>query len=457
MTERKAIAPPGHFFFGHRRELARNPIEFYHGLMREHGDVLLLSDCRRWGPRWREPFRWMFIAHPDDLRHVLVDNHRAYNKGELNREFRRMLGRGLLTSEGGLWRRQRRMLQPAFRRDVACSGSSWTPALEATDALCERLERSNADEFVDLSEAISLLTMDLVCRNFFYVSLPLDTLRELWVAMHTMLEYVSIGSFAVYLTPDWLPTPKRRRFYAAASVIDAAIGGLLAETSDSGKEHLMAHMRSVRDKQTGEGMPARLVHDEAVTVLHAGQNTLASALIWSMMLLDRYPDVREALQDEGSRFPESPTQGDVEGLEETLAFRVFLEAIRLFPPAWGGVREALVADEIGGATIAPGSPVVFSQYVTHRHPDFWRDPETFDPDRFLKKPVAERHPCAYFPFGAGPRKCIGEHFAKMAGPLILLRLHGRLRIRCAAPVDFRPKALLDLEPVEHVWAFATPV
>jgi cytochrome P450 len=250
------------------------------------------------------------------------------------------------------------------------------------------------------------------------------------------------------LVPHWLPTPGNLAFGRAKRLLDRVVLRLIAERRRSGAQpaDLLSLLVAAQDEETGVGMTDEQVKNEVLTLLMAGHETMGAALAWTWYLLGRHPRVQNDLADEvrGRLGGRSPTLEDLPQLPLTRA--VFEETLRLYPPAWGQPREALAADEINGYAIPAGAPVALSQYLTHRHPDFWDNPEEFDPQRFLPERAAGRHRFAYFPFGAGPRGCIGNHMALMEGPLVLATIVQRFCVELVPGQQVVPDATFTLRP-----------
>jgi len=248
-------------------------------------------------------------------------------------------------------------------------------------------------------------------------------------AAHRAMSYV--------VPPIWFPTARNRAFRGAVGTLDTLVFDMIDErcrASEPGGD-LLGMMMSARDPDTGEGMSRRQLRDEVMTFLLAGHDTTAVALAWTWYLLARNPKIAEAARDEtlGVLGDRDPTLEDLPRLP--LARMVVEEAMRLYPPVWGIARQTIAADRIGGYDIPAGQLVSLSPWVTHRHPDFWEDPERFDPERFRPGRERTRPRFAYFPFSGGPRLCIGEAFALMEAQLIVAMMLQRFRLSL---VDERP-------------------
>jgi cytochrome P450 len=416
------------------RILRRDPLGFVDRLAREFGDVVLL----RMGP-----VRLYVLFHPDHVRHVLQENHQNYVKGPIIARTKVLIGDGLFTSEGSLWRRQRRLAQPAFHR-ARVAGFVET----MVRATAERLARwdAAAGGVLDVAAEMSDLTLTVVGRTLFGQDLA-DRAADAGRALRVALEFTAARTMSWLALPLAVPTPRHRAFRAALAALDALVFELIASRRDGAERgDLLSMLVAARDEETGEGMTPRQLRDEVMTFFLAGHETTAVALAWTWSLLARHPEVEARLGAEvdavlGDR---PPTFADLPQLP--LARMVVEEAMRLYPPVWGIGRQAIRADSIGGFPLPPGALVNLSPWVTHRHPDFWPEPERFDPDRFAPDRPDPRSRFAYFPFSRGPRQCIGETFALVEAQIVVAMVVQRFRLGLAAGHVAEPEVHLTLRP-----------
>lgn len=428
--------PKGVPFLGSLREMREDPIAMMMRSMRQHGDVVGF----RMGPK-----RAIFVAHPDHARHVLQENHRNYDKETPGfQKLRSLLGLGLLTSEGDFWLRQRRIAQPAFHRQrIASFASMMTRASE--DTVSRWSQASSGSEPLDLSAEMMRLTLRIAGETLLSadVSGASDEVGEaLTVAMHVTNDRIT----RVLDLTEVLPTPTNVRYWRARRTLDRIVLGMIDGRRRSGEDKgdLLSMLMLARDPETGEGMSDRQLRDEVMTIFLAGHETTANALTWTWYLLARHPEVERRLHQElrevlGGR---TPTLEDFPRLEYTRM--VLDEAMRLYPPAWFLARRAVGPDEIAGYRIAPGTLLMISPYATHRHPDFWENPERFDPERFSEGRSVGRHRFAYFPFGGGPRLCIGNNFALMEMRLVLATLAQHFRLSLPSNAAAEPDPTITL-------------
>lgn len=411
--------------------LSRDPVGMYLRARERYGDIIAFRELTG-AP-------WVFIAHPDMVARVHQRNHRNYGRGSLSQPFAMFLGDGLLTSERETWTVRRRLMGPVFRRDHCADGVASATVAE-TSALLDEWERTTAP--FDVCPGLERLTFRVVLGSLFGVDLGDEdpVLRHLTDA----LEFVSAESFRMYPVPAFLMAHRRARFAASIRALDTAVAAGVAQRAAVG------HRRGdLLDALIEADLDPRAMRDELVTMLHAGQHTVASSIAFALYLLSVHVDAAERLRAELSALAgRPPGPGDLPALP--WLHQVLSETMRLYPPAWGGVREAIDDDELGGHRIPAGMPIVFSQYVTHRHPEFWPDPEEFRPERFTADSERARHRYAYFPFGGGPHLCIGQDAAMVEMSIVVAMIVQRFRLRLATGASVRPKALLDLVPASGV-------
>ena len=412
----------------------RNFLGFLERVAREHGDIVYF----RMGPQ-----DVYFLNHPDYIKDVLVTRQQNFIKGRALQRSKRLLGEGLLTSEGEHHRRQRRLAQPAFHRNRIASYA---------DVMTEYGARSAArwrdGEQLDISQEMMRLTLAIVGKTLFDADVE-EEAQEIGEALATIL-----GLFNAMLLPfsellEKLPLPQNKRFKVAKRRLDDTIYRIIEERRQSGSDHgdLLSMLLLSQDEEGTGSMSDEQVRDEAMTLFLAGHETTSNALTWTWYLLSQneteearlYAEIDEVL---GGR--ERPLFEDIERLHYTEM--VLAETMRLYPPAWALGRLATKETEVGGYKITPGSLVIMSQYVMHRDARFFPDPTRFDPERWTPEARESRPQFSYFPFGAGVRRCIGESFAWMEGILLIATLARRWRMRHVEghPVELQP--LITLRP-----------
>ncbi|AYV33057.1 Epi-isozizaene 5-monooxygenase/(E)-beta-farnesene synthase (plasmid) [Streptomyces sp. ADI95-16] len=403
-----SVHPPGPPFWqlpGLLRKLAVDRL----AMMRDAAD---LSDAVRvsMGPK-----KMYIFNRPDYAKHVLADNAANYHKGIGLVESRKVLGDGLLTSEGDLWKAQRRNVQPAFKpgRIAAQAGV----VAEESGRLLDLLRLRAGGGAVDVLHEVTGLTLGVLGRTLMDTSMDgHDGIAHAFEAVQdqAMFDMVTQG-----LMPTWLPFATQRNFRRARTELTATVDVLVADRSarmsdGDGADDAFSRMILAARKESDPALGRKRLQDELVTLLLAGHETTASTLGWTLLLLARHPHVRDLVREEaramlaGGRLPEVD---DLHKLSYTM--QVVQEAMRLYPPVWILPRIAQRADEVGGFSVPAKADVLVCPYTLHRHPDLWEDPERFDPSRFEPSRVAKRPRYAYIPFGAGPRFCIGSNLGMM--------------------------------------------
>lgn len=419
--------------------LQRDPIRFAQDLWRQYGDIVR--------------FRFLFwpayvFYHPDQVKRVLQENHRSYQKNFPNmKAAQEIFGNGLFTNDGASWLRQRRLMQPSFHHQkLAGFGRLMT---EATTALLEQWQEIVPGEApLDIWVEMARLTLHIAGLALFSQDLSneADCVGRTFTTIGPLISrYTSLP-----FPPLWVPTPGNRRLLAGLNelntVVYAIIEGRRKHSDDPPTPDLLSMLLSARDEETGEGMGDRQLRDEVLTLLLAGHETTAAALTWTWYLLAQHPEVERRLHAEldtvlGGRLP---TALDLDALPYTRM--VIQETMRLYPPAFGFTRFAIAPDEIGGYLLPANSVVFLSAYCTHRHPAFWQEPDVFDPERFTPEHSAGRPRFAYFPFGGGPRQCIGNAFAMMEAHLVLATVAQRYSLHLVPGYRVEPQVQLTLRP-----------
>lgn len=406
--------PKGHLLTGNLPELRVDRLRSYVRWAREYGDLVPL----RVGPR-----KIFLVSHPDLIRQVMVTDSHNFQKPLMLRINRLVFGNGLLTGEGELWRRQRRLVQPAFHHE-RIAGYAETMVSSAG----ELIEVWKDGEVRDIHEDMMRITLQIVGRTLFGADAERDS-EDVDRAFRVVLERFVAHLRSVIPVPESLPTPRNLRLRRAVRRLDRIIYGYVAERRTNGEDRddLLSMLLHARDDD-GSGMSDQQLRDELMTVFLAGHETTAVALTWTWYLLSENPEVRRRLSAEldavlGER---RPVMADLQRL--SYAMMVVTESMRLYPPAPTFGRDALRDCEVGGHRIPKGSTIVVSPWVVHRDPRFFEDPEAFRPERWSDG-LARRLPkFAYFPFGGGPRLCIGSSFAMTEAVLLLATIAQRFRL-----------------------------
>ena len=401
------------------------------------------------------------VTHPDGVKRVLLENQANYSKRTRGFDSLRLfLGQGLLTSEGDFWRRQRRIAQPAFHhRNLQAFGASMH---QAGQSLANHWEAKAATaEPFDVARDMMRVTLSIVGRCLFSTD-PDAQSSAIGRHLDVMLENFARRISAPVVLPLSWPTTGNRRIRLAIDELHRIVDEIVAQRRSSPQSadrptDLLDLLMAAEDAETGARMNDRQLRDEVLTLLLAGHETTAAALSWTWWLLACHPGVDRRLGEQLAALSDGPIDAEALG-RAPLVGRVVHEAMRLYPPAWIVARRAEAADRILGVSIPRDHLVIVTPYATHRRPDLFPDPERFDPDRFdgATGPSATFDRFAYFPFGGGPRICIGNGFALMEAQILLATLRRRFRLELAPGAVVEPLPLLTLrarrgiEVVAHV-------
>ena len=424
--------PRGHPLIGSLPEFRRDILGFLTQCAREYGDVVAFRVFH---------IRCCLVNHPDLIEQVLVREQDRTIKNWDARQLKVALGDGLLTNEGDAWRGQRRLIQPAFHNDAIRRYA------EIMVRNTGRMLASWRDgEVRDLQADLMAVTLEIVAEALFGVDLAPQS-RLIGPALGDVMEWFERVFTGGLPLPLWIPTPANLKMRRAIGRFDALVSSFIRQrrASPVHGSDLLTSLLAATD-EAGAGMTDRQLRDEVMTLLLAGHETTALALSWALYLVGQHPEVEAKLMGEidtvlGDRVP---TADDVFRLG--YARQVMQEAMRLYPPAWGIGREARAPIELGDFVVHPGTQIFLVQWVTHRDPRFFPEPERFLPERW--EPEAERRipKYAYFPFGGGPRYCVGSNFAMMETVLLLTMMVQRFRFRLQAPRAVQLQAAVTLRP-----------
>lgn len=397
------------------------------------------------------PYRFVLVVQPSHIRQVMVEDREIFTKdlgpGLLMERVRAFFGDGLLTSEGDVWRRQRRLLQPSFTAQAVTQFSGLM--LDEAGAFVAR-RRDLAQPF-DVMNEMTRVTMNVICRSVFGYAVG-DDLDRLAQALTDAFATVMTDLQTPIAIPAAVPIPRNLKFRRVIAELDRLVEEIIEtrRTHAANEPRLLDDMLNAVQPDGTRGMSAKQLRDEIVTMFVAGHETTALALTWSFYLLAHHPEAEQRMHAELDAVLEGrrPQLADLERLSYTAA--VFQEAMRLYPPFLGTLRGTTRDHHIGGRYVRKGTLVMLSPFLTQRHPDLWDAPDTFNPERFLGEAGKQVNRYAYFPFGAGPRTCLGIHFANLEGLAVLATVAQRYRLEQAERKPIEPVAFGSLRPAEPI-------
>ena len=436
-ASRRPLGPRGHWLLGSLPEFRRDLLGFLTRCAHDYGDVVYF----RLGPRAH-----IMLNDPKDIEQVLVTENQNFIKNYILRLNHLLLGNGLVTSEGAFWLRQRRLIQPAFHRKQLASYAA------SMIAFTERMVVGWQDgQTRDVHADMMHLTLEIVAMTLFAADVGGEA-SEVGPAMEAGMESFVARLTSVFHWPEWIPTPSNVRLKRAARRLDAIIYRFIRQRRQTGEDRgdLLSILLQARDEDDGTRMTDKQLRDEMMTLFLAGHETTAIVLSWTFYLLARHPEVEAKLAAElasvlGGR---SPAVADLPRLRFTE--RVVTESMRLYPPAYFMGREAIRDCEIAGYRVPAGMTLVMSQWVLHRDPRFFDRPDVFDPDRWADDRARKLPKFAYFPFGGGPRTCIGNHFAMMEAVLVLATVLSHFRLQLVPGHTVKPWPSVTLRPAQGI-------
>lgn len=439
-SQPQAAGPTTRQLLANIRRLRHNPLSYFSQLQQTYGDVVPLSLFRR---------RLLLVSDADVVKHVLQDNNKNYTKLNPKQAKKTVVGRGLLTSEGDFWRHQRRLAQPAFHRQHLAAFADIMVA-----ETVQRLEKWVMGRPLDIAQEMMTLTLDIVTKTLFSATLTADELQRVGRAMPFILQQTRSRLMRPTALRWQLPLPSNRLYNQHVAALDDIIYRLIDERLASTAVHtdLLGLLIAVRDADTGASMSRRQLRDEAMTIFLAGHETTANLLAWAWVLLGQHTAVRNTIYHEVAHVLQGrrPTAADYPQLIQTQ--KLLQETLRLYPPAWVILRTALADDAVRGHHIPAGTTLLISPYLLHHHPHYWHNPTSFDLERGRPS-----HKFAFIPFGAGPRLCIGKHFALMEATLIIATIAQRFDLHLLPNCAIEPETAVTLRPKYGVQAIPHPI
>ncbi len=422
---RRPPGPPNRLGLGNLRGMMRDQLRY-------------MTAAAKYGPLVNLPIlseRYVLVLDPELIQQSLAQGHSVMQKDRFTHELTRVLGQGLVTSEGTLWRTQRKLVAHAFiPRRIRTYADSMVAAAHRS------LDDWSDGSVIPIHKAMAELTIDIVGRTLFDADVR-GTAHEVGDALKVISDFYSDVLESPIKPPEWWPSPRMFRFRKAVRNVDRIVSGIIDDRRRSGEDRgdLLSGLLQASDED-GAAMSDQQLRDECITLFLAGHETTSIALANTLYLLSKHPEIEARLHEEAANLlaDRRATSDDYDRLEYT--GRVIKESMRLYPPVYTIGRQLLEDFELGGYTFSKGDTLLFVQWVTHRSEYCFPDPLRFDPDRWLPERAKSIHKYAYFPFGGGPRICIGNHFAMMEAVLVLATLIREYRF------ELLPGQALQLQP-----------
>ncbi|MCW5906775.1 MAG: cytochrome P450 [Chitinophagales bacterium] len=433
--------PPGpkHNLLLSREENIRNDIlGYFHKSVRKYNGI----SRARLGP-----FYYVSVSNPAYIEHIFL-NRDIYVKGRDNRNLKFLLGNGLLTNEGEFWLKQRRLMQPLFHKQRL---QGFVTKIEACTNAMLNSWRGKENTATDLHSEMTKVTLEIVSQTLMSTKVQ-GNFKLLSDALHIVMEGMLKRTRSFLRLPYWLPLPHYLRMKRARKMLDSTIYNIIEGRRKSSEKFndLLTMLMEVEDADTAERMTDTQLRDEVITIYLAGHETTANALAFTFYLLAKHPEIKQRIDAEVQTVLNQKefTYDLLQRLEFTT--NVIKESMRLFPPAWGVLREAAADDVIDGYLIKKGDSIVLSPYAVQRMEKYWDEPLKFDPDRFLPERIKHVHKYAYFPFGGGQRLCIGNNFAMMEMQIIVALACKHFNFTLAGNFALELEPLITLRPKHGV-------
>ena len=421
----------GHPITGHLKEFINDRFTMQMRMMKQMGPIYSFNVGR---------YHVTYLSKPEYIRHILQENYKNYKKNVFYDELKIILGQGLVTSEGDFWRKQRKMIQPAFHHKQIEHFSQLM--VSSTKRLMTKWDESAIqNSTINIDEDMKSLTMEIVAQCLF--SNDTDTFAKAATnSVNVVLDWSKNRMESLVKSPQWVPTQSNREYNKAFSVLKEIVMGIIQErrAMNDRPNDLLTTMIEMTDEDSKKGMNDQQIFDEILTLFMAGHETTAHTLVWTWYLLSKNPQVRKKLNNEVDAILQNSDVSFAQVPQLSYTKMVIQESMRYIPAVWGIGREAIADDRIDGFPIPKGATVGVSIYQMHHHPKYWENPEGFDPERFNPDNESKINKWVYMPFGGGPRACVGNAFAMMEAQIILAMLSKRytLNLRSDIPIEFDP-------------------
>lgn len=426
--------PQGHWLMGSFSDFQANPVEFLSRTAYEKGDV----SCFRMGPTYI-----YLVNNPELIHHMFVNQADIFYKSNFaKRSLNKLLGNGLVLSDGSFWKRQRKLAQPAFHHHRI---ASYGEAMVASTL--SKIKTWKPQDTLQIDVEMAQLALDIMSKTIFTLD-AIEDAQAVTTTMSQMQEALSKRLLAAVQLPDWIPTPNNIKTKKVLDALNKLIFGIIEDRRRSNEDRgdIISMLLLARDEETGEQMSDQQLRDELLTLFIAGHETTANTLTWVWYLIAQHPEIEQKLYEE----LDAVTAGRTPTFQDLMSLKynemVIKESLRMYPPAWILVRQPNADVEVGGYQIKKGTTVFVSPYVTQRDARYYPDPETFMPERFSPDSEKKIPPYAYIPFSGGPRVCIGNSLAMMQMRLIVATIMQQFRLRYTHTKPLKPASLITLVP-----------
>lgn len=409
----KQIPGPKSNLASRAAELKKQPLDFMISVIKDYPSIAEIKILHR---------TLVIIADPKLVREILQTKQKYYSKSSIYEHLKLILGEGLVTSEGEMWKRQRKLIQPSFHKQYI--NNLFNTMLACTNEMIgEWDEKAESGERFDIAEEMKSVTLQIISKTMLSTDVKTEA-RPISTSLAYMGGAIKDKTVKLINFPLWVPTPSNMAFKSHRKVLDNIIYKIIAERKKSGndKGDLLDMLMLSRYEDTGEPMPDNLLRDELMTIFIAGHSTTATALAWTFYLISQHEEVYKKLKKE---VDEVIGDGEItfEHLQQLKYSKAcFNEGMRIYPPIWLIGRQANEDNQVGDYTIKKGTDVLISPYIVHHNAAYWKNPDTFDPDRWETDEVKEIDKFAYFPFAAGPRMCIGNNFALLEAEIVMAKV-----------------------------------
>ena len=433
--------PTDHWFYKNLRPLYKDFMGFFWEHDRSAGHIYEVNVPL---------IRMLSLSKPEYVKHVLVDNHRNYIKSRSYRFLKPPLGNGLLTSEGDFWRKQRRISQPAFYKE-ALRNITDTMHL-VIDRMVSRWQKLKEEgKPIALLEETMSLTSEIAAKALFGEDINART-KELIQHVSIMNFFIHYKATSMIRWPLWMPITEHRKFLRSRKILDDLIYDIIntRRQAQEPKGDLLQLLLDARDEETGLGMDDKQLRDEIVTLFIAGSETSSNALCWAIYLLAQHKDIFQKLRSEAEDVLSQNLSGMEAYQELSYTQQIIQETMRLYPPAWMISRASAGHDEIDGYAIAPKDQIFMCTYTIHHNAEYWPEPEKFDPTRFAPEAIKQQPKFAYYPFGGGPRLCIGNNFAMLEMVLALATISREFAFELISEKPALMDGLVTLRPRNEI-------